>query len=193
MWWCDASNLTHTSKQANSTSLAIPFLYCLSSSSCDFVRVQMFHMSRHAVSVAYVSCLQLQAILGSTLNDSTTFFLDGITGAYCHEQVNGLPSIFARFTPKLCQRRRLESSQPTNDASWDPSHQCKAETLFPGALPRAFVERLLWRYTEEVGWVSGPAIIEAPGALIVGEFDHYRQEKLHGRVIQERCCWIGKW
>lgn len=29
---------------------------------------------------------------------------------------------------------------------------CEAETLFPGALPRAFVERLLWRYTEEVGW-----------------------------------------
>lgn len=38
-----------------------------------------------------------------------------------------------------------------------------------------------------LGAVSGPAIIEASDGLIVGEFDH-RQEKLHGRVIQEQCC-----
>ena len=39
-----------------------------------------------------------------------------------------------------------------------------------------------------MGGVSGLAIIEAFDALIVGEFDHNRQEKLHGRVIQEQCC-----
>lgn len=154
----------------------------------------MFHMIRHAVSVAQVSCLQLQAILGSALNNSTTF-LDGITRAYCHEQVNGLPSNVARFTPTLCHRRRLESSHTAYRWCFmrSISSFAKLRHCFQAHFREHSLNDSCGDIRRRLGGVSGPAIIEASDALIVGEFDHNRQEKLHGRVIQEQCCWIRKW